>query len=148
MAVESLKVVARGSLADEIRASGTVAGDPGGLRGLRDPGPREERDPSGWGTGSAEGPELLRVDDRIAALNLDRAKEQLRGGPSGAGGHGKAGRRGPGCPGGPDPGPGQRQRGQGPVRDGPKGLQRHPAPGAHLRGRSPPRTKWPPSAQP
>lgn len=74
VAVESLTVV-RGSLADEIRASGTVAGireafvvseTQGIVKGVS----------FGLGDRVAEGQELLRVDDRIAALNLDRSREQ------------------------------------------------------------------------
>ena len=74
VAVESLRVV-RGSLADEIRASGTVAGvreafvvseTQGIVKGVS----------FGLGDRVEEGRELLRVDDRIAALNLDRSREQ------------------------------------------------------------------------
>ncbi|HSV56798.1 MAG TPA: efflux RND transporter periplasmic adaptor subunit, partial [Magnetospirillaceae bacterium] len=74
VAVESL-AVARGSLADEIRASGTVAG-------VREAFVVSETQGIvkavffGLGDRVAERQELLRVDDSIAALNLDRAKEQ------------------------------------------------------------------------
>ncbi len=74
LAVESL-AVARGSLADEIRASGTVAG-------VREAFVVSETQgivkavSFVLGDRVAEGQELLRVDDRIAALNLDRTKEQ------------------------------------------------------------------------
>lgn len=74
VAVESL-AVARGSLADEIRASGTVAG-------VREAFVVSETQglvkavSFGLGDRVSEGRELLRVDDRIAALNLDRSKEQ------------------------------------------------------------------------
>ncbi len=74
VAVESL-VVARGSLADEIRASGTVAGVREAFVVSETQGIVKSVS-FGLGDRVAEGQELLRVDDSIAALNLDRAKEQ------------------------------------------------------------------------
>ncbi len=74
VAVESLKVV-RGSLADEIRASGTVAGIREAFVVSETQGLVKSVTFS-LGDRVEEGRELLRVDDRIAALNLDRSREQ------------------------------------------------------------------------
>ena len=74
LAVESL-VVARGSLTEEIGASGTVAGVREAYVVSETQGIVKSVSFS-LGDSVVEGQELLRVDDSIAGLNLDRAKEQ------------------------------------------------------------------------
>jgi membrane fusion protein (multidrug efflux system) len=74
IAVEAL-IVSRGALVDDVRASGVVAG-------VREAFTVSETQglvrtvSFNLGDSVREGQELLGVDDRIAALNLDRAKEQ------------------------------------------------------------------------
>ncbi len=74
VAVEAIAVV-RGPLVDDVRASGVVAG-------VREAFVVSETQglvrSAGFSLGDkvTEGQELLRVDDRIAALNLERTKEQ------------------------------------------------------------------------
>lgn len=74
IAVEALTVV-RGPLVDDVRASGVVAGAREAYVVSETQGLVKT---VGFALGDrvAEGQELLRVDDRIASLNLDRSKEQ------------------------------------------------------------------------
>ncbi|MBN2874582.1 MAG: efflux RND transporter periplasmic adaptor subunit [Spirochaetales bacterium] len=74
LAVESL-TVARSPLVDDVRASGVVAGVREAFVVAETQGLVKS---VGFSLGDkvAEGQELLRVDDKIASLNLERAKEQ------------------------------------------------------------------------
>lgn len=74
IAVEAL-TVSRGALVDDVRASGVVAGAREAFTVSETQG--LVRSVSfNLGDSVNEGQELLRVDDRIASLNMDRAKEQ------------------------------------------------------------------------
>lgn len=74
IAVEAL-TVSRGALVDDVRASGVVAGVREAYTVSETQGLVKSVS-FNLGDKVAEGQELLRVDDRIAALNMDRAREQ------------------------------------------------------------------------
>ena len=74
IAVEAL-TVSRGALVDDVRASGVVAGVREAFTVAETQG-LVKAVSFNLGDSIREGQELLRVDDRIASLNMDRAKEQ------------------------------------------------------------------------
>lgn len=113
--------MSKAPLVDDVRASGVVAGvreafvvaETQGL--VRSVG-------FSLGDKVSEGQELLRVDDRIASLNLERAKEQYESARLELDAAERLTAAGRGFAGRPDQGPRQLQRRQGAVRDGPEVL--------------------------